>query len=130
MPTISGEFDIVQRPLEGYVEGVGQVQFARLSIDKVFRGPLNATSRGEMLSAQGSGGAGYVAIEQVDGTLDGKQGTFVLQHFGTMHDGDYRLILEVVPGTGTEGLTGLSGTMSINLRDGQHFYDFAYTFST
>lgn len=127
MTTVSGEFDIVQHPLDGYAEGMEGAQLGRLSIDKTFRGPLDATSRGEMLSAQVSGGAGYVAIEQVSGTLDGKQGTFVLQHFGTMHGDQYRLILEVVPGSGTSELVGLSGTMSINIRNGQHFYDFNYS---
>ena len=55
-----------------------------MSLDKRFHGELEATSRGEMLSAGTSvkGSAGYVAIERVEGTLEGRSGTFVLQHNG------------------------------------------------
>lgn len=81
-----------------------------------------------MLSARApvQGSAGYVAIEQVTGTLNGKKGSFVLQHFGTMKRGDDRLILEVVPDAGTDELTGLSGSMTIELKDDRHFHEFDY----
>lgn len=77
-----------------------------------------------MTTVQGS--AGYVAIEQVEGTLAGKKGSFVLQHFGTMNEGKSRLVLEVFPDSGTSELSGLIGTMTINIEDGQHSYEFEY----
>ena len=77
-----------------------------------------------MTSVQGS--AGYVAIEKVTGTLAGKSGTFALQHFGIMNAGQSRLILEVIPQSGTDELTGLSGSMTIDRTDGTHNYVFAY----
>ena len=79
-----------------------------------------------MLSARATikGSAGYVAIEQVSGSLSGKHGSFVLQHFGVRDKGNERLILEVVPDSGTEQLAGLTGKMSIRIEDGQHFYEF------
>ena len=124
----TGMFSVTMDPLKGYSEGSNGVQLKRMSIDKTFEGELTATSRGEMLSAMTpvNGSAGYVAIEQVNGELNGKKGSFVLQHFGTMSQGDERLILEVVPDSGTEALTGISGTMSINIEDGEHFYEFDY----
>ena len=81
-----------------------------------------------MLSAMTlvKGSAGYVAIEQVSGTLSGKKGSFVLQHFGTMRKGKDHLILEVVPDSGTDQLSGLAGRMLITIEDGQHFYEFEY----
>ncbi|MDZ7805685.1 MAG: DUF3224 domain-containing protein [Gracilimonas sp.] len=56
---------------------------------KLFMVNFRPESKGEMLSAFTSvkGSAGYVSIEQVIGKLDGKKGSFVLQHFGTMNDG-------------------------------------------
>src|SRR4051812_42214415 len=62
----------------------------RMSIDKQFHGDLEATSKGEMLMAAAAvkGSAGYVAIEQVAGTLHGRRGTFLLQHNGTMNRGE------------------------------------------
>ncbi len=128
MTTISGKFDVTMKPMETHAEGADGIVLGRMSIDKVFHGDLDATSKGEMLSAMSPvhGSAGYVAIEQVGGTLCGKQGRFVLQHFGTMDGGHDRLILEVLPDSGTGDLTGLRGSMLIRIEDGQHFYDFDY----
>ena len=114
--------------LDPYAQGFGGVNLGRMSIDKQFKGALEAISKGEMLSAMTSvkGSAGYVAIEQVTGVLSGKKGSFVLQHFGTMRQGSDRLILEVVPDSGSGELTGLTGTMAIKIEDAQHLYEFKY----
>jgi hypothetical protein len=111
---------------------MGGVKLNRMSIDKTFQGDLDATSKGEMLSARTpvKGSAGYVAIEQVSGILSGKNGSFMLQHFGIMDKGQDRLILEVVPDSGTGELEGLSGQMKIIIEEGQHFYEFEYQFSS
>jgi hypothetical protein len=108
--------------------GKDGVNFGRMSIDKTFHGELEATSKGEMLSAMTAvkGSAGYVAIEHVIGILSGKEGSFVLQHFGIMDKGQGRLMLEVVPDSGAGELSGLLGAMEINIEDGQHFYEFDY----
>jgi Protein of unknown function (DUF3224) len=101
----------------------------RLSIDKQFHGDLEATSKGEMLSAMSkaaTGSAGYVAIERVTGTLQGRSGSFVLQHHATMTRGTPALSIIVVPDSGSGQLAGISGTMSIVVTDGKHFYDFEY----
>jgi len=100
----------------------------RHSLDKVFSGDLDATSLGEMLSAGGlvPGSAGYVAMERVTGTLHGRSGAFVLQHSATMDRGTPTLTITVVPDTGTDGLSGLSGTMRIIIDKGQHSYEFEY----
>lgn len=105
------------------------ITVGRSSIDKRFHGPLQATSSGEMLTAVTSvaGSAGYVAIERVTGTLDGRSGTFVLQHDATMTRGAPELTIVVVPDSATGGLAGLSGRMGIRIEGGKHFYDFDYT---
>lgn len=125
---ITGEFDVKLKPIEGYAEGSDGISLNRMSIDKTFYGELEASSKGEMLSAMTpvKGSAGYVAIEQVQGTLQGKKGSFVLQHFGAMDKGKDRLILEVVPDSATGELKGLSGKMAIIIEDGKHFYEFEY----
>lgn len=105
---------------------------ARMSIDKKFSGDLEATSRGEMLSAGtvAKGSAGYVAIERVSGKLGGRSGTFVLQHSGTMNRGKPTLSVTVVPDSGTGDLTGLTGSMTIDISGGKHSYQFEYTLPT
>ena len=125
---VTGEFQVKLQPLEFYAQGKDGINLGRMSLDKTFLGALDATSQGEMLSAMTptEGSAGYVAIEQVSGTLEGKQGSFVLQHFGTMDRGKDNLVLEVVPDSGSGELTGISGKMSIKIENGQHFYELEY----
>jgi len=121
----TGSFEVKLNPLETYTKAA---TLGRMSLDKQFRGALEATSKGEMLSAATAvkGSAGYVAIEHVNGTLDGRSGTFILQHSGTMTRGAPQLSITVVPDSGTGQLTGLAGKMTINIVDKNHFYDFEY----
>ncbi len=119
----TGGFTVKLSPLETAVTGLG-----RLSIDKRFEGDLDATSAGEMLSVgtEVEGSAGYVAIERVVGTLAGREGTFALQHTGTMNRGTPELEVTVVPDSGTGALTGLTGSLAILRGDGGHRYEFDY----
>jgi len=57
-----------------------------------------------------------VAMEQVNGTLRGRTGTFVLQHSGTMTRGAPQLTVNVVPDSGTAELVGLAGKMTHHRR--------------
>ncbi len=125
----TGEFEVNLQPLDAYATGSEGVALGRMSIDKTFRGELEARSLGEMLTAMTpvEGAAGYVALEQASGTLHGKRGTFVLQHFGIMNARESRLVLEVVPDSGTGELADLTGKMTIHIDNGKHSYTFDYT---
>ena len=124
----TGTFEVKLAPIDSYAEGSEGLTLGRMSIDKTFSGDLEASSKGEMLSARTRepSSAGYVAIEQVSGTLEGKSGSFALQHFGVMDNGKDRLILEVIPDSGSGELTGISGTMGISMSEGKHLYTFEY----
>jgi hypothetical protein len=124
-----GEFDVNLKPLDTFAKGRHGINLGRMSIDKTLRGDLVGKSLGEMLSAMTNvkGSAAYVAIEQVSGALHGKNGAFVLQHFGIMDRGKDRLVLEVVPDSGTGELENLSGKMLIIIENGKHYYEFEYT---
>ncbi|HEY9518748.1 MAG TPA: DUF3224 domain-containing protein [Gemmatimonadales bacterium] len=126
--TARGTFEVKLAP-QPAAHDHGAAALGRLSIDKEFRGDLVGTSKGEMLTAMTSvkESAGYVAIERVTGTLQGRRGSFVLQHSGTMTRGVQSLLITVVPDSGTEGLTGLAGTMAIIIAEGKHSYQFEYT---
>lgn len=123
--TGSFDVDLIQRWTDD--DGSGTT-LGRRSIDKRFRGDLDATSVGEMLSAMTPvrGSAGYVAIERVTGTLGERRGSFVLQHFGVMNRGASSLALTVVPDSGTGELAGLTGSMKIIVENGKHSYEFDY----
>jgi len=123
----SGMFDVTITPqAQDAAEGTA---IRRLMIDKQFHGDIEAHSQGQMLAAGTAieDSAGYVAIEQATGTLHGRNGSFVLQHNGTMARGAGKLMITVVPDSGTGELLGLAGEMSITIVDGKHLYEFNYT---
>jgi len=123
-----GSFD-VRMTLQPPDDEAAAASVSRMSLDKQFHGDLDASSTGQMLAfgTAVEGSAGYVAMEQIAGTLHGHSGTFVLQHSGTMTRGTPHLAITVVPDSGTAELVGLVGTLAIDTVDGQHTYDLAYT---
>jgi hypothetical protein len=115
---------------DGVVDKAQGAALGRMNLDKQFTGDLTATSKGQMLTAMTDvkGSAGYVAIERVTGTLQGRDGSFVLQHFATMSaaSGPQQSIT-VVPDSGTGQLVGIAGQMLIKIGpDGKHSYEFEY----
>jgi Protein of unknown function (DUF3224) len=128
MTRANGTFEVKLTP-QATDDKTETATLGRMLIDKQFHGDLEATSKGEMLTAgtDVKGSAGYVAIERVSGTLHGRSGAFVLQHRGTMTRGTPQLTVTVVPDSGTGQLVGLAGKMAIIITDGKHSYDFEYT---
>ena len=124
----AGSFDVKLVP-QPPASSADAASIGRLTIDKQFHGDLAGSSQGEMLAAGTSvkGSAGYVALEQVRGTLQGHSGSFVLQHSATMTRGTPQLSILVVPDSGTGELVGLTGRMMITIADGKHSYEFEYT---
>jgi Protein of unknown function (DUF3224) len=123
----TGMFDVKLTPQSNDDIGDGAA-LGRMSIDKRYHGELDATGKGEMLTGMTAvkGSAGYVAIERVSGTLQGRDGSFVIQHSGTMTRGTPNLSITVVPDSGTGQLAGIAGKMAITIAEGKHSYDFEY----
>jgi hypothetical protein len=120
------EVKIIPQPPDERPEAAA---IGQMLIDKQFHGDLEASSQGQMLAFRSDvkGSAGYVAMERVRGLLNGRTGTFVLQHTGAMARGEQQLSVTVVADSGTDELTGLAGTMAIIITDGKHSYEFGYT---
>jgi hypothetical protein len=128
MTRATGTFEVKLAP-QALADTAAEKTLGRMTIDKIYQGDLEATAKGEMLTALTGikDSAGYVAIEHVSGTLQGRKGTFVLQHTGTMTRGAQSLSVTVVPDSGTGDLAGLSGKMDIKIEPGKHAYDLDYT---
>lgn len=124
----SGRFEVEMEGEPPYHE-VDGVTLSRVTVHKRFEGPLTARGTVHMLAARTptEGSAGYVALEHVEGTLDGRDGSFALVHQGLMDRGAQSLAIQIVPDSGCGALTGIAGTMQIRIEDGQHFYDLDYT---
>jgi hypothetical protein len=123
----TGRFDVNVTPLPADSADTGG--FGRMALEKTFSGDITGTSRGQMLAAgtavEGSGA--YVALERITGTLQGRRGSFLLQHNGTMKAGAYEMRITVVPDSGTDELMGLAGTFTIIFEGKNHLYQFDYT---
>jgi expansin (peptidoglycan-binding protein) len=128
MPQAQGTFEVKTAPLAAD-DATAATSIGRYSLDKVYRGDLEGASAGEMLGAgnPATGTAGYVAIEQVTGSLHGKHGSFALQHFGTMDQGKFEINVKVVPGSGTAQLAGIAGALTIFIEGKNHSYSMEYT---
>jgi len=124
----SGTFDVKVIP-QGEADKAEGSTLGRMSLDKQYHGDLEATAKGEGLTAgtDVKGSAGYVAMERVTGKLHGRSGSFVLQHTGTMNRGALQLSVTVVPDSGTGQLAGLAGKLGIVIENGKHSYEFDYT---
>lgn len=124
----TGRFDVSMTPASSDA-GDGSTLTA-MTLEKTFEGDLAGPSSGHilMVSTEVEGSAGYVAAERFTGTLHGRSGSFVMQHYGVMAaDGDgQEHIVTIVPDTGTGELVGIRGSMTIEVGD-DHTYELEYT---
>jgi hypothetical protein len=107
--TITAAFEVTAWDEHPYDEPADGPTLKRITVRKRFSGALEGESVAELLAAQGEDGRGYVASERVEGVLDGRSGTFVLQHGAIEGDGALRSFGSVVPGSGTGELRGING---------------------
>lgn len=127
MKTSKGTFEIKMTGEPPYDERDG-VTLARARFDKQFSGGFQGTSLVQMLAARTpvKDSAGYVALERLEGSLDGRTGSFVVLQTGTMSRGQQTLSIQIVADSGTGELSGLRGTMTIEIVNGQHHYTVDY----
>ena len=88
MKRATGSFEVSLQPLSN-AEVSSDAMLGRMLLTKKFSGDLALRRAGRCCrpgtTTQGS--AGYVAIDHVTGELDGRKGSFMLQHSGTMNRG-------------------------------------------
>ena len=127
MPAARGTMSVDMQPEPPFLEQDG-LTLNRNVVRKEFSGDMVGASEAQMIAAFTAtpGSAGYVAIEHFTGSVDGKSGSFVLQHSGVMNKGDAQLTVAIVPDSGAGELTGISGTLQIDNDDGRHSYVLDY----
>lgn len=112
----TGTFDIVRWNDAVYAEPEGAT-LSRVEMGKAFKGDLEGTSEGTLLTAATEiGPAAYVGLEHVSGSLRGRRGSFLLQHHVDADAG--RALATIVPGSGTGELRGLRGEVLITIEEG------------
>jgi hypothetical protein len=126
----SGSFEVKVTPVDDKSD---DPSLGRMMLDKQYHGDLEASGKGQMLTAgsPAKGAGGYVAMEKVTGTLNGRPGSFVLQHIGTMSNNTPQMTIIIVPGSGAGQLEGIAGKMTITISPtGKHSYNLEYTLPT
>lgn len=127
----TGTFEVTITPEASGPAPEGGLPTSRMGIAKTFAGGMAGTATGTMLAAGTPAPgqpAGYVAIDQFHGTVDGRAGGFLLLHRGTMNKaGQGDLSVVIAPDTGTGALAGISGSFAIRMEGGKHFYDLSYS---
>lgn len=125
----AGTFQVSVKPADasdiGKAAGLG-----RMTIDKVWSGAIEGTSKGEMTTAAVGTTMLYVALETMTVKVNGKSGSFVFAHKATMNTTDPKsgaMDIVVVPDTGTGELKGIDGSLQIIIDKSGHRYDFTYT---
>lgn len=123
--TAKGTFQIGMRPGEASSPHLG-----RMTFDKTWDGDLRGESVGEMLSIGDpkSGTAAYTVLEVLNGTLGGRHGSFAFHQYGTILAGQLALTYEIVPGSGSGELTGITGELKLTVVDRVHCYELEYRF--
>ena len=131
MQHATGTFEVKMTPEAQGDAPTGGLPTSRMGIAKSFSGGMTGTATGTMLAAgtpQPGQPAGYVAIDQFSGSVDGKAGGFLLLHRGTIDKaGGSDLSVIIAPDSGTGALEGITGSFAIKIEGGVHQYDLAYT---
>ena len=119
-----GSFDVKLTPQESPADAL----VARMLLYKEFHGDLEAIAHGEMMAAHEplTGAGVYVALDRVTGTLQGKSGSFLMAHRGIRNADGQELSIVIVAGSGTGQLTGIRGTVGIEIVGKEHFYSVEY----
>lgn len=122
-----GIFELTRWDAETYDEQESAT-LSRVHGGKTLEGGIEGTSTMELLMAMAQqGSAAYVGIERVTGSVDGRSGSFVLQHTAVGSTTGGTMSVTVVPDSGSGELRGISGALQIDKHeDGSHSYVFDY----
>ena len=126
---IVADFDVSEwEPTPYQVEGTNS-ELSTVRAVKIFEGDITGTSVADLIMAGNSVGAGYVGSEVFAGTIAGRSGTMVIQHWGLAEGTATASSGHIIPGSGTDGLAGISGKAIYTQEpDGQHRLELRVTF--
>ena len=120
--TAKGTFEVDLQPQADAESPAG-----RMVIDKTYSGDMSGSGKGQMISKRTEGGtAVYYAVEEFSGSVNGKNGAFTLVHKGHMTKDSQALDVEILDGSGSGELEGISGSMVITQDSSGHAYELTY----
>jgi hypothetical protein len=111
MPTTAkASFEIKGWDEETYQDLAGDGKLTRASVKQAFNGDIEGSGSVEWLMCyRDEGQARFVGLQQVAGRLGNRSGTFVVETVGTFDGKIAKGSWNVIPDSGTDELSGLSG---------------------
>lgn len=106
-------------------------RLSRAGVTNTFSGGLQAlgtTCEYTIVYVTEATGA-FTGMQVLSGSVDGREGSFAIDERGSFEaDGTLRCAFEVVPGSGTGDLTGLSGRGSFTTAHGQQSVPYTFEY--
>ncbi len=110
MTTVTGEFQVTSWDEDAYMDLEGSRKLTRASVTQNFSGDVAGQGRVEWLMCyQQDGSARFVGLQHIAGSLDGREGSLVVETIGDFDGGVAQGSWTVIPGSGTGELAGLRG---------------------
>lgn len=95
---------------ETYQDLAGQGKLTQAKVSKTYTGRMQGTGEMTYLMAyHPNGTVDFTGVEYFSGSIDGKSGTLVLREQGQFEQGNARAEFEVLAGSASEQLVGVSG---------------------
>ena len=111
MARAAGSFSVTSWDESTYQELADNAKLTKATVAFALEGDLAAEATWDaVMCYRPDGTAVYTGMQQVKGELAGREGGFVLRADGEFADGEARSRWQIVPGSGTGGLTGIAGT--------------------
>lgn len=110
MQSLSGELTNSSWNEETYAEGEGARKLTRATVEQDVAGDVVGKAHVEWLMSYGDDGtARFVGFQQLEGAINGRQGSVVLESFGGFDGTEATWIGRIVEGSGTGGWAGMHG---------------------
>jgi hypothetical protein len=129
MTKAKGEFELTGWDENPYLELDESRKLTRASVTQDFSGDISGTGSVEwLMSYQPDGTARFVGLQRVEGSVAGTHGTFILETVGDFDGKEAKGSWTVIPGSGTGGLSELTGEGSFGAAHGpKATYQLDYT---
>lgn len=110
MNRAAGLFTVTGGSEQTVREAPNEVKLTRVSGTQRFSGGIVADGSVEWLFCyRPDGSATFVGFQRIEGSIDGRSGSLILESIGDHAGGRSKGVWRVVPGSGTQALAGIAG---------------------
>jgi Protein of unknown function (DUF3224) len=110
---LTGSFENTSWDEKSIEEREDGAKLTQAAVTQKFDGDIHGDGAAQwLMSYRSDGTAHFVGLQRVDGTIDGRKGSFVLETLGDFDGKVASWTATVVPGSGTRELDALSGSGS------------------